>query len=211
MLLQPRHVKYWTRCLKTLLPHQYTSNDSNRLYLAFFIVSALDLLGVLETVPTEEERRDYINWIYRCQHPEGGFRMWPGTDFGARANSENARWDPANMPATYFALATLLLFDDDFKRVKRKETLAWLPKMQRMDGSFGETLVGGKVEGGKDPRFGYCAAGIRYILGGASSINHTGDDHDDINVDALVNCIRRAEVGTLAVHCNHVSSKQHFY
>ncbi|KAI7315749.1 hypothetical protein KC315_g10971, partial [Hortaea werneckii] len=94
-LVQPhldkaRHIKYWTRCLKTFLPHQYTSNDSNRMYLAYFIISALDLLGALKTVPSEQERQDHINWVYRCQHPNGGFRMWPGTDFGKLSNESNA-------------------------------------------------------------------------------------------------------------------------
>ncbi|KAK1012710.1 geranylgeranyl transferase type-1 subunit beta [Friedmanniomyces endolithicus] len=190
-----RHVKYWTRCLKTLLPHHYTSNESNRMYLAYFIVSALDLLGALDDILTEDERRGYIDWIYRCQHPNGGFRMWPGTDFGARANRENARWDPANIPATYFALATLLILKDDFKRVHRRSTLVWLPRMQRPDGSFGETLVSDRIEGGQDPRFGYCATGIRYMLRGANEgdITVEGQTVRDVDVDSFVRCVRLAE------------------
>ncbi|KAK3677520.1 geranylgeranyl transferase type-1 subunit beta [Recurvomyces mirabilis] len=190
-----RHIKYWTRCLKTLLPHQYTSNDSNRLYLAFFIISALDLLGVLESVPSKEEREDHINWIYHCQHPDGGFRMWPGTDFGVRASKDNAMWDPANIPATYFALASLLLLKDDFSRVRRRGCLEWLPRMQRGDGSFGETCVNGVVEGGMDPRFGYCATGIRFILRGTMSgpLEIEGRSVGDIDVDSFVKCVQLAE------------------
>jgi len=183
-----------------LLPHHYTSNESNRMYLAYFIVSALDLLGALDNMLTNDERQGYIDWIYRCQHPDGGFRMWPGTDFGARANRENARWDPANIPATYFALATLLILKDDFKRINRRDTLAWLPRMQRPDGSFGETLVSDRIEGGQDPRFGYCAAGIRYMLRGTNEgdIMVEGQTVRDVDVDAFVRCVRLAEVGTLA-------------
>ncbi|KAF2769333.1 geranylgeranyl transferas-like protein type i beta subunit [Teratosphaeria nubilosa] len=194
-LEKARHVKYWTRCLKTLLPHQYTSNDSNRMYLAYFIISALDLLGVLGTVPSEQERRDHIDWVYHCQHPHGGFRMWPGTDFGDQRNESNAQWDPANVPATYFALALLLIYNDDLQRVRREGTLQWLAQMQRPDGSFGETLVNGQIEGGRDPRFGYCAAGIRYMLRGdsASSLDIAGQQVPDINVDGLVRCMCAAE------------------
>ncbi|KAK3633937.1 geranylgeranyl transferase type-1 subunit beta [Elasticomyces elasticus] len=190
-----RHVKYWTRCIKTLLPHQYTSNDSNRMYLAFFIVSALDLLDALDAASNEEERQGYINWVYRCQHPDGGFRMWPGTDLGARSNPENAQWDPANIPATYFALSILLILKDDFKRVNYEATLAWLPKMQRPDGSFGETLVNGRVEGGQDPRFGYCATGIRFMLRGSSTgdLSVNGRTIPDVDLDAFVRCVRVAE------------------
>lgn len=168
------------------------------MYLAFFIIGALDLLGSLDSVPSKDEREDYVNWIYHCQHPDGGFRMWPGTDFGAKASKDNALWDPANVPATYFALTLLLILDDDFKRVKRRETLLWLLRMQRPDGSFGETLVNGTIEGGRDPRFGYCAAGIRYILRGPveGAITVDGQSMDDVDVDAFVGCVRLAEVGT---------------
>ncbi|TKA63773.1 hypothetical protein B0A55_10464 [Friedmanniomyces simplex] len=200
-----RHIKYWTRCLKTLLPHQYTSNESNRMYLAYFIVSALDLLGALDSVLIEGERQGYIDWIYRCQHPDGGFRMWPGTDFGAKANRENAHWDPANIPATYFALATLLILKDDFKRVNRRLTLTWLPQMQRPDGSFGETLVSGRVEGGQDPRFGYCATGIRYILRATTEgdLSIDGQVVKDVDLDAFVRCAYDGGIADAPFHEPH--------
>lgn len=125
--------------------------------------------------------------------------MWPGTDFGERANEENAKWDPANIPATYFALASLLILGDDLRRVRRKDTLRWVRAMQRDDGSFGETLVEGKREGGRDPRFGYCATGIRHILRGAcppGPIEVDGERIDDINLDTYVRCIRNSEVSS---------------
>ena len=130
--------------------------------------------------------------------------MWPGTDFGGRANVANAKWDPANVPATYFALAALLVLGDDFKRVRRRQTLQWLRSMQRADGSFGETLVNGRIEGGRDPRYGYCATGVRYVLRGTKHgvLNIEGHEVQDIDVDAFVRCVRAAEVGTLAANHN---------
>jgi geranylgeranyl transferase type-1 subunit beta len=166
------------------------------MYLGYFILAALDLLGALETSCSDNERRDYADWIYRCQHPDGGFRMWRGTDFGNSASISNSKWDPANVPATYFALVTLLILGDDFKRVKRKQALQWLRKMQRPDGSFGETLVEGVIEGGRDPRYAHCATGVRYILRGTTqgSLKLDDEELEDIEVDALVSCIRAAEV-----------------
>lgn len=166
------------------------------MYLAFFIISALDLLGAWDSVTNENERNEYVNWIYHCQHPMGGFRMWPGTDFGALAGPENAKWDPANVPATYFALAALLIVGDDLQRVNRRKTLDWLRKMQRDDGSFGETLIDGCIEGGMDPRFGYCATGARRILRGCSDgpLTIDGIAIDDIDTDALVRCVQQSEV-----------------
>ncbi|KAK7727663.1 geranylgeranyl transferase type-1 subunit beta [Botryosphaeria dothidea] len=193
-LSAPRQLTYWKRCLKTFLPHLYTSNDCNRMTLAFFIVSALDLLGQLRDATSEQERQHYIDWVYHNQHPDGGFRAAPAMDLaGARAD-DNAHWDPANLPATFFALQTLLILGDDLQRVKRRECLQWLPRLQRReDGSFGETLgEGGRIEGGHDTRFIYCAAGVRWVLRG-SSVEGAVDGVDDIDVDAVVRCIRASE------------------
>ena len=44
--------------------------------LAFFALSSLDLLGGLDRI-SQDEKRDYINWIYEQQLPSGGFRGGP--------------------------------------------------------------------------------------------------------------------------------------
>jgi geranylgeranyl transferase type-1 subunit beta len=193
VLNHTRHINYWRRCIKTFLPHQYTGNDSNRMSLAFFMVAGLDLLGNLDTGITPEERQGFINWIYHCQHPEGGFRAFPGTDFGELRNEENKIWDPANVPATFFALSILVILGDDLTRVKRSECLLWLTKVQRPEGGFGETLgEDGCIEGGNDTRFGYTGSGIRYILRG--TVEGAVDGVPDINVDNLVKRINISEV-----------------
>ncbi|THY21677.1 terpenoid cyclases/Protein prenyltransferase, partial [Aureobasidium pullulans] len=187
-----RHTKYFLRTLKTYLPTAYQSNDSNRMSLAFFTLSGLDLLGTLETNTTEEQRKDYIDWIYSNQHEKGGFRAFPGTDFGDQKTKDNECWDPANLPATFFALCSLLILNDDLSRVNRRETLQWLTQLQRPDGSFGETLVNGTINGGTDSRFGYCATGVRYVLRGTVEGEIEGAPAD-IEVDNFVTCIRSAE------------------
>lgn len=201
-----KHISYWLRCLRSPLPTQYTSNDSNRMTLAFFVVSALDLLGILFTHTDLAERQEYIDWIYHCQHPDGGFRGFPATEFGERRSADNAAWDPANLAATYFALSTLCVLRDDLSRVKRKECLRWLRSVQRPDGSFGELLgPTGQVEGGNDTRYGYCAMGTRWILRG--SVFGEIEGEADVDVDKLVACIRKAEVGRsglLPVHSDIV-------
>ncbi|KAF1945453.1 geranylgeranyl transferas-like protein type i beta subunit [Clathrospora elynae] len=187
-----RHVKYWRRNLKTLLPQYYTSNDSNRMLLALFTVSALDILGDLDAALSAEERQDHIDWVYSCQVPEGGFRPWPGSDFGKLRNQENKKWDPAHIPGTFFALLTLVVLRDDLQKVKRREILEWLVKMQRPEGSFGETLGSdGFVHGGHDSRFGYMATAIRWILRG--NLEGSCEGVPDIDVDQFVTCVRAAE------------------
>ncbi|ODH45063.1 hypothetical protein ACO22_00455 [Paracoccidioides brasiliensis] len=193
VLRKDRQVKYFIRCLKTFLPHQYTSNDSSRMTLAFFTIAGLDLLGSLDDNLQPSERKGYIDWIYHCQVPSGGFRGFPGTIFGdSKRNPSNECWDPANVPATFFALMTLILLGDDLRRVKRRECLQWLCSMQREDGSFGEVLATeGKFEGSSDLRFCCCAAGIRYILRGQDADYLR--DIEDIDVNSLISHIEACQ------------------
>ena len=99
-----KHIAYWRRNLKTLLPHYYTSNDSNRMTLASFILSAADILGDLDAALSPEERQGFVEWVYQCQLPEGGFRPSPATDFGTEKNNANAVWDPAHVAGTFFEI-----------------------------------------------------------------------------------------------------------
>jgi len=187
-----RHISYWRRNLKTYLPHHYTGNDSNRMTLALFILSALDILGDLQAALSAEERQGYIEWVYHCQRPTGCFRPSPGTDLGGSRNPENEVWDPAHVPGTYFALLILILLSDDLERVKKREILQWLTTVQRSDGTFGESVgEDGVVEGGNDPRYGYMVTGIRWILRG--NLEGPVDGVPDIDVDKFVACVRRSE------------------
>jgi geranylgeranyl transferase type-1 subunit beta len=171
-----RHITYWLRCARTFLPNPYESGDASRMLFGFFIVSALDLLGLLDpdletgkAKITDEEKKGWVDWIYHCQHPSGGFRGFTGTI----VEGQESEWDPANLPSTFFALCILLILGDDLERVEREASLVWVKKLQRKDGSFGEVLGGrAKIEGGKDLRFCCCAAGILHIL-------RDGDRHDD--------------------------------
>ncbi len=188
-LNKPAHIRYHLRCLKTFLPNAYTSNDSHRMTLAFFTLCALDLLDALVTNNTDSERRDYIDWIYRCQHPDGGFRGFTGGDMGDHRTEENEHWDPANIAATYFALCSLAILGDDLTRVRRSECLSWLKRLQLQDGTFGDAFgSGGEVQGGSDMRFCYCAAAIRWILGG-----RTGE-HEDIDGDGMMRFFEASQV-----------------
>jgi geranylgeranyl transferase type-1 subunit beta len=185
-------IRYWRRNLKTFLPHHYTGNDANRMMLGTFIVSALDILGDLPSALSTEERQGFIDWVYHCQLPEGGFRPAPATNFGGARNDDNKIWDPAHVPGTFFALLLLVILGDSLEKVKRRELLIWLTKLQRPDGSFGETLgEDGQVEGGNDSRFGYMGTAIRWILRG--DLEGPVDGVPDIKVDQVVKCCQQAE------------------
>lgn len=160
--------------------------------LALFTVSALDILGDLDSALSSEERQGYVDWVYRCQLPTGGFRPWPGSDFGLLSDDTNKRWDPPHIPGTFFALLTLVVLGDDLQKVKRRDILVWLNRMQRPEGSFGETVSDeGFVHGGNDSRFGYMATAIRWILRG--DLVGPCEGVPDIDVDNFVTCVRDAE------------------
>lgn len=183
ILNSQKHIKYWLRCLKTYLPDVYIGTDSQRLSLAFFILSALDLLSALHTHITPSERAAHIDWIYTLQHPDGGFRGFTGA-------VEGGVWDPANLAATYFALESLMVLRDGLGRVKGRECLGWIRRLQREDGSFGEMIgKGGRVEGGGDPRYCYLAAGVRWALR-RGELN----EMEDVDVEALVEYVERCIV-----------------
>ena len=187
-LNKEKHVRYWLRCLKTHLPNAYTSNEAHRMSLAFFILSALDLLDALHTRTTASERARYADWILRCQHPDGGFRGFTGTMTG---DENSIAWDSANLAATYFACAALVVLREGMERVRRKECLEWLKRLQRANGSFGEGIgKGGVVEGAEDMRFCYVAVATRWFLRRGEEM----DKVEDVDIKGLVEWIEASVV-----------------
>lgn len=213
------HLRHFKRCL-SLLSHHYTGNDSTRMTLGCFILAAVDMLSLpdaddddptpLPDAPlvTPEARANYRRWVLSCQHARGGFcgsttHVLPGED--QETDSGNA-----NIAATYFALQLLALTADDgaveggrvLEGVDRARTLGWLRGLQRGDGSFGENLAelpggayterGHVVAGGRDMRYCYLAAAIRWVLRG-----NVGRESplwvEDIDVDAMVKHVRNSQ------------------
>lgn len=191
-LHKEKHIRYWLRCLRTYLPNVYTSNDAQRMTFAFFILSALDLLGALHTHTTASERTEYKEWILRCQHPDGGFRGFTGTMVGEERRNV---WDTANIAATYFACAALLVLGEGIEMVRRRECLAWIRGLQRENGSFAEERgKGGSTEGAEDMRFCYLATGTRWILRRGEGV----DVVEDIDVDQMVQYIKASVVRNMS-------------
>lgn len=198
-----KHVRYWQRCLASHLPSQYTASDSTRLTLAFFIVSALDLLAV----PLTASQRSSIRaWVLSLQHPDGGFC---GSPAHALHRGQDASRGSANLAATFFALLILGAVAgtaegearSTFAALDRRKTLAWLKRLQRDDGSFGQVLWDGEPVGGHDVRHAYLAAGIRFILRRPSPDRHSGlgcvHSAEDIDVERMASHVRRCQVRRL--------------
>ncbi|KAK9460243.1 terpenoid cyclases/protein prenyltransferase alpha-alpha toroid [Lipomyces oligophaga] len=198
-----RHAAYFRYCLN-VLPSPYVAVDATRLAMVFFSIAGLDLLGCLPNVDPEIElgktlsarskvsektAQAWIEWIYStCMIPGGAmFRASPS--IGAESNSNQFRYDVGHIAGTYFALSTLLILRDDLSRIDRKAMLSWLRACQREDGSFASGVFNWKTDkqeqfGERDLRFGYCAAAIRWMIGGDRLV--TQEAVEDINVESAI-------------------------
>jgi len=178
----PKHVAYTKRCL-SLMPANFQSVDLNRMSIGFFLINSLDILNSLNTTITRQDRENWIDWIYQCQLPAGGFRGSTAT-----ITDPSSVFDTAHIPGTYFALATLLILGDDLKRVRRREILDGLRKTQYEDGSFAPVLLGdGDKFGEIDVRHVYCAIAVRDILSPIAK-------EEDIDVPATIRYIQSCKV-----------------
>lgn len=173
-----RHAKYFERVLNCL-PTSLAKMDSNRMTLAFFGLSGLDVLGALDTM-SQQRKQETINWIYGHQIlPEEGGSMdhcgFRGSAFIGSPYSESEDtttphsllYDTSHIAMTYTALACLLILGDDLRRVNKAAVLAGVRRLQLPNGSFYSTAEGSE----NDMRFVYCAACVCYMLQDWSAIN----------------------------------------
>lgn len=166
--LAEKHANYFRLCLKSM-PAKAQSEDSNKLALIYFTVHCLALLGRLEQ---EIDREAAVADIYAYLIPS-----YDGEISGFRSSQtfaldeKNADYDLPNLLATFFALATLLAFEEDFsKKLDRDRIMRFVSRCQIKEGenkgSFRPVIdPEGQPWGGSDLRLCYIAAGIRKMLG----------------------------------------------
>ncbi len=156
------------------LPAPYTSLDSNRMMVLYFCLSALDILGAVDSLMLE--KTELINWIYRhqvfnragdpgscasCGFIGGGF-CGPFPDEGGPSKAHQA-----HISMTYTALCCLTILGDDLSRVKKDQVIASLRCLQSDNGCFQAVSFGSE----NDTRFLFCAVAISFILQDWSGIN----------------------------------------
>ena len=195
-----KHTRYFLALLAGL-PRPYTSLDTNRLTVAYFCLSGLDLLGGLDRV----DKPAIVRWIYAQQlrRPADAPADWPGgfrgvhlygTPFDDAGTPASSSYDTGHIAMTYSALASLLILGDDLSGVDRAATLRHVRGLQQADGSF-RAFDGGE----SDMRFVYCAAVICAILrDGASAGEDLGEEGgacewEGMDVDAAVGYILRSQ------------------
>ncbi|KAN0062761.1 geranylgeranyl transferase type-1 subunit beta [Thecaphora frezii] len=196
-LQRRKHVAFYLRHL-SMLPQPYTSADGQRMTLAYFALSSLDLLGAVEEKLKPEERSEYVDWIYEQQCPAelgGGFRGGPSigsavaslatlrvsqlpTETHREETSGSSQLGGGNLAMTYTALLSLAILRDNFQRLDRAALLHHLRSCQQPDGSFAPSI--GHRE--YDCRFVFCAFAVCWML----------DDWSAIDVERAIDFLRRS-------------------
>ncbi|KAG2180763.1 hypothetical protein INT44_003770 [Umbelopsis vinacea] len=187
-----KHIAYFLYNLR-MLPAPYTETETNRMTLAFFCLGSLSLLGQLDSVVSEKDRKEWIDWIYAQQvlpDPEDpdksryscGFKgsSWAGHSYDPQATStKHDPNDTASIPNTYTALANLLLLGDDLSRVNTKAIATTLKNLQQDDGSYAPAYGSSET----DIRFVFCACVISHIL----------DDWSGVDIDRATAFVRNSQ------------------
>jgi len=171
-LTHSRHAKFFQRTL-AVLPSSLASFDTQRVTVAYFAISGLDLLDRLDIL--EDQKASMINWLYNCLISPApgqdqvvseevlakcGFRGSPALKLASHSLPSHP-FDHGHIAMTYTAMASLLVLGDDFSRLDRKAIVAGVKALQLPDGSYKAALEGGE----NDMRFLYCAAAICNMLG----------------------------------------------
>ncbi|KAF8575608.1 terpenoid cyclases/Protein prenyltransferase [Ramaria rubella] len=200
-LARTGHISHFMRCL-TGLPASKTDLDTSRLGIAYYCLSGLDLLGVVdEKIKINDmDRMEWRDWIWNLSvQSEHGFGFRPGYSLeGSNSSpSSSSQYDPPHLIMTYTALLSLTILRDDFSRLNRPRLIAFLRSTQHLDGrstqmprsyllhtnpgnSFSSFPIG-SVSSERDLRLTFCICAICSML----------DDWSGINVDAAVEYINR--------------------
>ncbi|KAB0801565.1 hypothetical protein PPYR_03751 [Photinus pyralis] len=165
------HIKYLLRFLEGL-PSEFTSCDTTRITIAYFIISSLDILNSLNLVDAER-RNHIIEWIYSLQVVNdedlvSGFQGSSTVNTLFNRNS-NSLYKWSHLAGTYCGLCSLIILGDDLSKVNRGAIIKSLKSLQLTDGCF----TGAKSGTENDMRFLFMAASICYILNDWSAIDAT--------------------------------------
>uniref|UniRef100_A0A2P2LGJ6 Geranylgeranyl transferase type-1 subunit beta isoform X2 n=1 Tax=Rhizophora mucronata TaxID=61149 RepID=A0A2P2LGJ6_RHIMU len=160
-----RHVTF-LQMMYQMLPYHYQTQEINRLTLAYFVVSGLDILGALDSV----DKNAVADWVLSLQAcPVDGVSSNDGEFWGFHGSRtsqfpiENHRkliHNHSHLASTYCALAILKTVGYDMSNINSKLLLSSMRNLQQRDGSFLPIHIGAET----DLRFTYCAAAVCCLL-----------------------------------------------
>ncbi|KAF8501954.1 terpenoid cyclases/protein prenyltransferase alpha-alpha toroid [Hysterangium stoloniferum] len=175
------HAGHLIRCI-TGLPGSKADLDTSRLGIAYYCLSGLDLLGVLDgnKKVKEADRREWRDWIWSLSVQRGEMFGWrSGTSLASEVENKFScdteetsarRYDPPHLIMTYTALLSLTILRDDFMQLDRIGLKIFLQSTQHPDGSF-SPLPLGTVASESDLRLTFCVFAICSMLDDWTSID----------------------------------------
>ncbi|XP_071454031.1 protein farnesyltransferase subunit beta [Hetaerina americana] len=160
-LLRERHISFLKKCL-THLSVAYECLDSSRPWLCYWILHSLELLDE-QLQPRELSK--IVQFLARCQSPEGGFGGGPG--------------QYPHLAPTYAAVNSLCIIgtEEAYKVINREKLREFLWSVRSSDGAF-HMHVGGEV----DIRGLYCALDVARLT------NIFSDDLFDLSAEWIIGC-----------------------
>ncbi|KAK4769478.1 hypothetical protein SAY86_027628 [Trapa natans] len=167
-----RHVMY-LEMMYQMLPYHYQSQEINRLTLAYFVISGLDILNALDRV----DKDAVIEWVLSLQaRPSTKDELHSGEFYGFHGSrssqfplDENGVCihNGSHLASTYCALAICKIIGYDLSKINSELILTSMKNLQQPNGSFMPIHTGAET----DLRFIYCAAAISYMLEDWSGMN----------------------------------------
>ncbi|CAN1174013.1 Geranylgeranyl transferase type-1 subunit beta [Linum perenne] len=169
-----RHLTY-LRMMYQMIPYHYQSQEINRITLAYFAISGLDIIGALDTV----DRDEVASWVLSLRaQPRDVSEINNGEFYGFNGsrssqfpsgNSRGFSGNHSHLASTYCALAILKTVRHNLFNIDWTPLLMSMRNLQQPDGSFLPIHFGAET----DLRFTYCAAAICFMLD-----NWSGMDRD---------------------------------
>ena len=141
---QTAFLRFSVQCL----PRAYESQDINHTMIIYYVMHALDILGLLHPTDTsarpivsEQDRRALIEHIYSlqvCATPAARANDALGFGFAGApwAVPDGSRYRVASAATTFGALCLLRELGDDLARVDRDSVAEGLRHLQQPNGSF---------------------------------------------------------------------------
>jgi protein farnesyltransferase subunit beta len=138
------HIRFLLEGLRSL-SRGHTSLDASRPWLVFWIIHSLELLGEIENMPKLLAEAS-IDFLARCQHPDGGFCGGPG--------------QIPHLAPTYASISALSILGSRFNPrayevINRSNLYAFLLRLRTACGAF-RVSIGGEM----DTRGAYCAIAV---------------------------------------------------
>lgn len=135
-LRRDQTVNFLLRGLKNL-SEGFECLDASRPWLVYWIIHSLELLNVS---PEGQQKTDIVQFLAKCQNPDGGFGGGPG--------------QVSHLAPTYAAVNALVILggNESYQIINRKTLAHWMNRLRQEDGSF-IMHIGGEV----DIRGVYCA------------------------------------------------------